>query len=193
MVIPMYNLLEYSKNYQKTSGSLFNYYRDEPSSQLHDNGMTVFMNGSKSYEYKTKINNKLPALNDDNTQTSDNIKIAVPLKYLGNFWRNLNIPLINCEISINLSWTDKCVVVNKVYREPKAATATATAITKIESPTNVTFKMTGCKLYVPVVTLSAENENKLFEMLKSGFKRTVKWNKYMSYISNQLKNNNLNY
>ena len=48
-------------------------------------------------------------------------------------------------------------------------------------------------MYVPVVTLSTENENKLFEMLKSGFKRTVRWNKYMSYISNQAKNSNLNY
>ena len=54
-------------------------------------------------------------------------------------------------------------------------------------------KITDCKLYVPVVTLSTENENKLFKMLKSGFKRTIKWNKYMSYISNQAKNGNLNY
>ena len=66
-------------------------------------------------------------------------------------------------------------------------------IPAIISPTDVTFEITSCKLYVPVVTLSTESENKLFEMLKSGFKRTVRWNKYMSYISDQAKNNNLSY
>ena len=119
----------------------------------------------------------------------NHIQLAVPLKqHLGNFWRNLNVLLINCEISLELS-----VLVRRAYRTAKAATATAAAIAKVESPTDATFKITDCKLYVPVVTLSTENENKLFEMLKSGFKRTVKWNKYMSYISNQAKNNNLNY
>ena len=59
--------------------------------------------------------------------------------------------------------------------------------------TNATFKITDCKLYVPVVTLSAENDNKLLEQLKTGFKRTIKWNKYRSEMSNQTKNNNLNY
>ena len=138
------------------------------------------------------LNNPLPAL-VNHKQTGTNIEIAVPLKHLGNFWRNLNIPLINCEISIDLSWTDKCVVVNKAYREAKAATSKTAAVAKIESLTDVTYTITGCKVYVPAVSLSTENENKLFEMLKSGFKRTVKWNKYMSYISNQPKNNNLNY
>ena len=63
----------------------------------------------------------------------------------------------------------------------------------INNPTNVFFKITDCKLYVSVVTLSAENENKLLEQLKTGFKRTIKWNKYRSEMSNQTKNNNLNY
>ena len=103
---------------------------------------------------------------------------------MGNFGRNLNVPLIGCQISLELSWTDKSVLVRRVYREAKAATAAAAAIAKVESPTDATFKITDCKLYVPVVTLLTENENKLFEMLKSGFKRTVKWNKYMAYISN---------
>ena len=62
-----------------------------------------------------------------------------------------------------------------------------------DSPTGATFKITDCKLYVPVVTLSAENDNKLLEQLKTGFKRTIKWNKYRSEMSNQTKNNNLNY
>ena len=66
-------------------------------------------------------------------------------------------------------------------------------ITAIESPTEAKFEITDCKLYVPVVTLSDENDNKLLEQLKSGFRRSIKWNKYMSQMSNQNKNNNLNY
>ena len=61
-----------------------------------------------------------------------------------------------------------------------------------DSPTNEVFKTTGCKLYVPVVTLSAENNNKLLEQLKTGFKITIKWNNYRSEMSNQTKKNNLN-
>ena len=66
-------------------------------------------------------------------------------------------------------------------------------IAAIESPTDAKFEITDCKLYVPVVTLSAENDNKLLEQLKSGFGRSIKWNKYMSQMSNQNENNNLNY
>ena len=199
VVMPMYNLLEYSKNYQKTSGSLFNYYRDEPShdyfgGDTDDRDINISIDSnSKSFAYKTSLNDPLPLPLVDHKQTGNNIDLAVPLKHLGNFWRNLNVLLINCEISMELSWTDKSVLVRKAYREAKAATATAAAIAKIESPTDATFKITDCKLYVPVVTLATENENKLFEMLKSGFKRTVRWNTYMSYISNQAKNSNLSY
>ena len=66
-------------------------------------------------------------------------------------------------------------------------------IAATESPTDSKFEITDCKLYVPVVTLSSENDNKLLEQLKSGFRRSIKWNKYMSQMSNQNKNNNLNY
>ena len=66
-------------------------------------------------------------------------------------------------------------------------------IAATESPTDAKFEITDCKLYVPVVTLSSENDNKLLEQLKSGFRRSIKWNKYMSQMSNQNKNNNLNY
>ena len=100
--------------------------------------------------------------------------------------------LINCEVSLNLSWTDKCVLVSRSHRnEPNPQPNPP--VNAINSPSEAKFTMADCKLDVPVVTLSTENENKLFEMLKSGFKRTVKWNKYMSYISNQTKNSNLNY
>ena len=114
--------------------------------------------------------------------------LEIPLKYLGNFWRNLDIPLINCEITLILSWYKECVLVGRAFRGPPAAAAN-----RINSPTDAKFEITDCKLYVPVVTLSAENDSKLLEQLKSGFRITIKWNKYMSQMSNRNKNNNLTY
>ena len=113
------------------------------------------------------------------------------LKYLSNFWRTLNIPLTNCEVSLTLTWFENCVLTSKATREvdPDADPEVA----GINIPTNADFKITDCKLYVPVVTLSAENDNKLLKQLKTGFKRTIKWNKYRTEMSNQTKNNNLNY
>ena len=83
VVMPTYNLLEYSKSYRKTTGSLWNYYRDEPSNPLSSN--------SETFKYKTSILGKTPENNDILT----NGKLVIPLKYLSNFWRTLNIPLIN--------------------------------------------------------------------------------------------------
>ena len=102
IMIPMYNLLEYGKNYEKTSESLFNYYRDEPSGAeiANDNGaINISIRYSKSFDYKTKIVGTLDAGEDE----KEDVTIAIPLKYLGNFWRSLDIPLINCEITLILS------------------------------------------------------------------------------------------
>ena len=173
---------------------MFKYYRDEPGTPdtIGDGVAQVSFSpstNSKSFKYKSRLNNVID-LNDN--RILKDVELTIPLKYLGNFWRISNILLINCEVSLNLSWTDKCVLLSKYKRDaPNPQTNLPTVA--IDSPDGATFKITDCKLYVPVVTLSIENENKLFEMLKSGFKRTVKWNKYMSYISNQAKNNNLNY
>ena len=91
--------------------------------------------------------------------------------------------------------TKKCIEVHSqsgnTYNTPNPESNSP--ITAIESPTSLRFEITDCKLYVPVVTLSAENENKLLEQLKSGFRKTLKWNNYISQMSNQNKNNNLNY
>ena len=95
IVIPMYNLLEYSKNYEKTTGSLFNYYRDEPKDHDEgdgDNAINISVRNSESFDYKTKIVGSLAA----GELEKDDVKIAIPLKYLGNFWRSLDISLINC-------------------------------------------------------------------------------------------------
>ena len=86
--MPMYNLIEYSDNYAKTSGSLWQYYRDEPTDDLED---------SESFESKTKITGKTP--NNDNEK---DVEIMAPLKYLDDFWRTLEMPLINCEVKLIL-------------------------------------------------------------------------------------------
>ena len=125
---------------------------------------------------------------DQNKRGTKEGKIAVPLKHLDNFWKSLNIPLVNCEVSLALGWSETCVITSMETRVLVAGQPD-----RGDSQTNAVFKITDCKLYVPVVTLSAENENKTLELLKTGFKRTIKWEKYRSEMSNQTKNNNLNY
>ena len=122
IVMPMYNLLEYSKNYEKTSGSLFNYYRDEPKEHTigdGNNAINISIRNSKSFDYKTKIVGSLAA----GELEKDDVEIDIPLKYLGNFWRSLDIPLINCEITLILSWYKECVLVGRAFRGPPAAAA----------------------------------------------------------------------
>ena len=100
--MPMYNLLAYSTNYEKASGSLFNYYRVEPSEITTGAGnkaINISIRNLKSFDYKTEITGSLDAGEDE----KEDVKIAIPLKYLGNFWRSLDIPLINCEITLILS------------------------------------------------------------------------------------------
>ena len=160
-------------------------YRDEPNSGANNN-INYSIKDSKSFDYKTSIIEKLE---DNNTEKE--IAIVVPLKHLSNFWRTLDMPLINCEISLVLTWSKNCVLTRKATRDgdPDADPAVAT----IDNPTNATFKITDTKLYVPVVTLSTKNDKKLLEQSRTGFKTTVKWNKYRSEMTNQTKNKNLNY
>ena len=180
IVMSMYNLLEYSQNHEKTSGSLFDYYRDEPSERIignGDNAINISIRNSKSFDRKTKIIGNLNTGEDE----KEDVTIAIPLKYLGNIRRSLDIPLINCEITLILSWYKECVIAGRAFRGPPAAA------NRINSSTDAKFEITDRKLYVPVVTLSAENDNKLLEQLKSGFKVTIKWNKYISQMSNTKK------
>ena len=104
------------------------------------------------------------------------------MKHIGNFWSSLKIPLVNCEVFLALAWSVNCVIttMGKII-------LIAGQEQRDNSPTNATFDMTDCKLYVPVVTLSAENDNKYIEQLKTGFKRTIKWNKYRSEMPYQTK------
>ena len=118
----MYNLLEYSQNYRKTTESLGNYYRDEPSNPLSSN--------SESFKYKTSITGKTPEENDLLT----NAKLGIPLKYVSNFWRSLNILLINCEVELILTWLKSCVLADITVN-----TATNPAIV---APSGAIFQIT---------------------------------------------------
>ena len=104
----------------------------------------------------------------------------MPLKYLSNFGRSLNIPLINCKLELILTWFKNCGLISKATRE--ANYDADLIVRKIDDPENATFQITDTKLYVPVVTLLKENDTKLLEQLKSGSKRTIKWNKYRSQV-----------
>ena len=105
------------------------------------------------------------------------------------------MPLINCEVSLTLTWSQNCVLtdittqaVGNVNAHPPVE-----ARGRTDAPTNATFKITETKLYVPVVTLSTEDDNNFLEQSKPGFKRTIKWKKCRSEMTNQTKSNNLNY
>ena len=93
--MPAYNLHEYSKNYSKAIGSLWSYYRDEPNRGAN-NSINFLIKDSKSFDYKTSITGKLEGQNTEK---------VVPLKYLSNFWRTLDMSLINCEINLILTWS----------------------------------------------------------------------------------------
>ena len=193
IVLPIHNLLEYSKNYRKTIGSLYNYYRDELN---NDANLANFANSNvvslEAFKYKTKIigntydvDSPIPNptgagrivnrnynLNNSGKKSEE---LAIPLKYLGNLWRALNMPLINCE--------DR----NSCQQTGINLDGVNTA-----APTGATLAINDCKLYIPIVTLSKDDEIKLLTNLKSGLTREVIWNKYRSQMSTEAINNNLN-
>ena len=115
----------------------------------------------------------------------------MPLKYLSDFWRGLNIPLINCEVELILTWFKNCVLKDKLTRD--ADYNIDPIVYEIDNSEDATFQITDTKLYVPVLTLSKENDIKLLKQLKTGFTRTIKWNKYRSQWTIISQNNNLNY
>ena len=185
----MYNLLEYSKNYRKTTGSLWNCYRDEPNSSAdNNNNITHLTLSSESFDYKANFMENGVTYNN---LTKNDVKIVIPLKYLSNIWRYLNKPLINCEVELILTWFKNCVLIDKLTRD--ADCNVNPIVYEIDNPEDAIFQITDTKLYVPVVSFSKENDIKLLDQLKSGFKRTIKWNKYRSQMTIQPQNNNLNY
>ena len=186
IVMSMYNLLEYSKNYRKTIGSsLYNYYRDELSDDADDNNFdNVKMVNSNIFKYKNKITGNTYDVDagtqgyDVNKNGTQEVELAIPLKNLGNFWRALNIPLISCEVSLELKWNKNCVITSLEQRDIGGGN-------RDNAPTGATLAINDCKLYVPAVTLSKDDEIKLLTNLKSGFKREVIWNKYGSQMTTE--------
>ena len=172
IVMPMYNLIEYSDNYAKTSGRLWQYCKDIPPVNNNNNAIVGFTgsNITNSFNFKAKITSET---GDDETK---NVEIMVPLKYLSNFWRTSEMPLINCEVNLILIWSSTCVIVSTNNANQSA-----------------TFTITNTRLYVPVVTLSTQENAKLLQQLKSGFKRVINWNNYLSKPELLAQNPNLNH
>ena len=179
IVMPMYNLIEYSDNYSKTSGSLWQYCKEIPA--VNNDGNIVDFNGANatdSFNFKTKITGQTADNNNNNGNIAGrvDVEIMVSLKYLGNFWRTLEMPLINCEVELLLYWSENCVVIS---------TNVANQVP--------TFTITEANLYVPVVTLSTQDNTKLLPQLKNGFKRAITWNKYLIKPGLLAQNVNLNH
>ena len=145
----MYNLIEYSDNYSKKSGSLRHYCRDEP--LLNANGAIAGFppdnNNSSLFKLKTIIARRT---GNDGTKI---VKIRVPLKYLCIFWRTLRMPLINCKINFVITWSNRCFIIDNTIADHEP-----------------TFAITDMKLCVPFLTLSTPDSEKLLEQLKSSFK-----------------------
>ena len=178
IVMPMYNLIEYSDNYSKTTGSLWQYCKEIPAIN-NDADITDFngANATDSLNFKTKIAGQTAADNNNGKIAGRvDVEIIIPLKYLSNFLRTLEMSLINCEVEPILDWSENCVIIytNVADQFP-------------------TLTITETNLYVPVVTLSTQDNAKLLPQLKSGFKRTITWNKYLAKPELLAQNANLNH
>ena len=149
IVMPMYNLLEYSDNYQNSTGRLYQFKRDEPPDDNAD-----VANNTTSLVYKSKL------IKGTDNHNVNNVKLVVPLKYVCNFFRSLEMALVNCKIDLELTWHKDCMI--------SSANAAANQV--------VSFMITDTKLYVPIVTLSTKDNTNLTKQLNEGFKRTIYWN-----------------
>ena len=150
---------------------MWQYCKDIPA--LSDNSENVVFavnNLANSFSFKAKITGQT-----GNNGTKE-LEIMVLLKYLSNFWRTLENPLIKCKINLNLTWSANCVNVSTDVANQGA-----------------TFAITVTKIYVPVVTLSTQDNAKLLQQLKSSFTRTINWNECNSKPELLRQNGNLNY
>ena len=164
IVRPMYNLIEYSVNYQDSSATLYQYKRDEPPED--DAVADLTADNSDSLKYKIKLLGNVTEVAGDAAGVRKlNIKVVVPLKYLSNFFRSLEMPLINCKIKLNLTWKKECVLSTRVGE--------------------AVFIINDTKLYVPVVTLSKEDNKDFIEQQNKGFQRSIYWNEYKAKEINE--------
>ena len=157
IVMPLYNFIEYSDNYQDSSATLYQYKRDEPPEADPIADLTVDI--SSSFKYKINLLGNIAAADPDVARIARlNVKIVVPLKYLSNFFRSLEMPLINCKIKLNLTWKKESVL----------STDAGDAV----------FIINDTKLYVPVATLPKENNKDFIDQQNKGFQRSIYWNEY---------------
>ena len=158
--MPMYNLIEYSDNYQDSSATFYQYKRDESPEANAIDDLTA--NNSSSFKYKSSL------LGDRNVVGGIvrlNVKIVVTLKYLSNFLRSLEMPLINCKIKLILTWKKEFVLSTDVG--------------------DAVFIINDTKMYVPVVTLSKEDNKDFIEQQNKGFQRSIYWNEYKTKEINE--------
>ena len=160
ITMPMYNLIEYSDNYQDSSATLYQYKRDEPPEANAINDLTT--DTSSSFKYKVDLLGN-PVLDGNIAKTS--VKVVVPLKYLSNFFRSLEMPLINCKIKLNLTCKKECVLST--------------------DPGDAVFIINDTKMYVPVVTLSKKDNKDFIEQQNKGFQRSIYWNEYKTKEINE--------
>ena len=160
ITMPMYNLIKYSDNYQDSSSTLYQYKRDEPPEANAIADLTA--DNSSSFKYKISLlGNPVVA----NNIARRSVKVVVPLKYLSNFFRSLEMPLINCKIKLNLTWKKECVLST--------------------DDGNAVFIINDTKMYVPVVTLSKEDNKYFIEQQNKGFQRSIYWNEYKTKEINE--------
>ena len=165
IVMPMYNLIEYSDNYQDSSATLYQHKRDEPPDDI-DNNLTT--NTSSSFKYKVDLLDNPDILNN---VARRNLNIVVPLKYLSYFFRSLEMPLINCKIKLNLTWKKECVL--------------STDNDADDAANNPAFIINDTKLYVPVVALSKEDNKDFIDEQNESFHRSIYWSEYKTKKQNE--------
>ena len=171
--MPMYNLIEYSDNYQDSSATLYQYKRDEPP---EDNAVAHLTdNNSSSFKYKFSLLGTIPQVDaaaDAARVGRLNVKVVVPLKYLSNFFRSLEMHLINCKIKLNLTWKKECVL--------------STIDDDAGNPeNNAVFIINDTKMYVPIVTLSKEDNKDFIEQHNKRFQRSIYRNEYKTKEINE--------
>ena len=164
IVMPMYNLIEYSDNYQDSSAILYQYKRDEPPEDDAIADLTA--DNSDSFKYKIKLLGNVTEVAGDAAGVRRlNVNVVVPLKDLSNFFRSLEMSLINCKIKLNLTWKKECVL----------STGDGDAV----------FIINDTKLYVPVVTLSKKDNKDFIEQKNKKFSRSIYWNEYKTKEINE--------
>ena len=164
IVMPMYNLIEYSGNYQDSSATLYQYKRDEPPEDDAIADLTA--DNSGSFKYKIKLLGNVTEVAGDAAGVRRlNVNVVVSLKYLSNFFRSLEMPLINCKIKLNLTRKKECVL----------STGDGDAA----------FIINDTKLYVPLVTLSKEDNKDFIEQKNKKFQRSIYWNEYKTKEINE--------